>query len=140
MRVLRALLLGVGVAMGLWGVWLMRDFRTDQLISAGVWLAGGIVLHDGVLAPLVVGAGVVLARVTPVYARKPATIGLIVWGALTIAVANVLSGQGGKPDNDTVINRPYAVTWLVMTVLVFVAITAYSAVARKRAKAAPTSN
>jgi len=118
MRAFRGLLILTGVLMGLWGLWLMRDFRFDQLKSAGFWFAGGIIFHDGILAPIVVLYGAFHMWAIPSYARKPATIGLILWGTLTIAVANVLSGQGGKPDNDTVINRPYVSTWLIMTAVI----------------------
>ena len=139
MRTVRALLVAVGVLMGLWGIWLMRDFRFDQLLSAVTWLAAGVVVHDGILAPAVIGIGVVLARVTPAYARKPVTVGLIVWGTVTIAVANVLSGQGGKPDNDSILNRPYFLSWLVLTVVMFVGIAAYAAVLRRRTNAVAES-
>ena len=134
MRTTRALLVAVGVLMGLWGLWLVRDFRFDQLRSTVTWLAGGVVLHDAILAPLVVGVGVILARVVPVYARKPVTVGLILWGTVTVAVANVLSGMGGKPDNNTILNLPYVATWLAMTVVVFGGIAAYSATLRKASK------
>ena len=134
MRTTRALLVAVGVLMGLWGLWLVRDFRFDQLRSTVTWLAGGVVLHDAILAPLVVGVGVILARFVPVYARKPVTVGLILWGTVTVAVANVLSGMGGKPDNNTVLNLPYVATWLAMTVVVFGGIAAYSATLRKASK------
>lgn len=131
MRVMRGLLIAVGVAFGVWGLWLMRDFRFDQLRSIVVWLGGGVVLHDAILAPVVIGIGVTLARFTPSYARKPVVVGLILWGTVTIAVANVLSGMGGKPDNDTVLNRPYVTSWLILTVVMFVGIAAYAAVARR---------
>lgn len=135
MKIARALLVAVGVLMGLWGLWLIRDFRFDQLRSAGVWLVGGVIVHDGILAPLAVGFGVALARVTPAYARKPVTVGLILWCTVTIAVANVLSGKGGKPDNDTILNRPYVATWLILTVVMFAAIFAHAVISRTRTKA-----
>lgn len=115
MRVIRGLLIVGGLLMGTWGLWLMRDFRFDQLKSAGLWVVGGIVFHDGVLAPLVVLYGLVHFRAIPAYARKPVTVGLILWGTITVAVGNVLSGEGGKPDNHTVLNRPYMTTWLILT-------------------------
>lgn len=117
MKAIRGLLLATGLIMGLWGLWLMRDFSFEQLRSAGLWLIGGIVFHDAILAPIVVLYGFVHFKTIPGYARKPATIGLILWGTISAAVFNVLSGQGGKPDNDTVINRPYLTSWLVLTVI-----------------------
>lgn len=117
MKAIRGVLLLAGVLMALWGLWLMRDFHTGQLRSAGVWVLGGIVLHDGILAPLVVLYAFIHFKAIPRYARKPATIGLILWGTISVAVFNVLIGKGGKPDNHTVLNRPYVTTWLVMTVV-----------------------
>ena len=59
MRLARGLLLLIGVGFGLWGVWLMRDFTSEQLISMGTWLAGGVILHDAIIAPVTVLLGVV---------------------------------------------------------------------------------
>ncbi|MEO6471060.1 MAG: hypothetical protein ABIR57_04355 [Aeromicrobium sp.] len=136
MRVFRVLLVLAGIAMGLWGLWLMRDFRFDQLKSAGIWVVAGIILHDGVLAPIVVAFGALHMKAIPNYARKPVTIALIVWGTLTITVGNVLSGQGGKVDNDTVLNRPYVTNWLLLS-LGLAIIVALDIVRRRPRKSLP---
>ncbi len=128
MKLARLLLLLTGVGFGLWGVWLMRDFTSQQLISMGTWLAGGVILHDAIIAPVTVLLGVVAARVLPGRTRSVAAIAFLVWATLTVAFVNVLSGQGGKPDNDTVLHRPYVASWIVLTAVVVVAATsvAYS--------------
>ena len=64
-------------------------------------------LHDAVLAPVVVALGVVAARALPQQHRAVAAIAFLVWGTLTLAVANVLSGVGGKPGMDSLLHRPY---------------------------------
>lgn len=120
MRTVRALLLLAGVGFGLWGVWLMREFTSDQLVSLGAWLAGGVLLHDFVIAPITVLAGLVAARVLPGHARAVAAVAFLVWATLTVTFVNVLSGQGGKPGNDTVLNRPYGLSWVVLTVMIVV--------------------
>ena len=43
----------------------MRDFTREQLTSEAFWLAGGVVLHDAVLAPVVVALGYAASRVLP---------------------------------------------------------------------------
>jgi hypothetical protein len=111
------MLLVTGVGFGLWGLWLARDFASDQLLSAVTWLAVGVIVHDFVLAPLTIVVGVAAAGLVPRGARAVAAIAFLVWGTVTVAVANVLIGQGGKPDNDTVLNRPYVLSWLVFTAL-----------------------
>lgn len=115
MRAARALLALVGVAFGLWGVWLMRDFSGEQLLSVGIWLGGSVLLHDAVLAPLTVGLGVAGARLVPRHARAVAGVAFLLWATLTVTFLPVLSGQGGKPDNDTILGRPYLASWLVLT-------------------------
>jgi hypothetical protein len=123
----------LGVAAGLWGVWLLSDDGPDRLVSAGTWLAGAVILHDAVLAPLVVGLGVGATRVLPSRHRPVIAIGFLVWGAMTIAAANVLIGQGGKPGMDSLLHRPYLASWLVVTLLIG-AVTAASAVLLARAR------
>ncbi len=118
MKAVRGLLVLTGVGFGLWGLWLMRDFTSEQLISIGTWFVGALILHDGIIAPLVVLVGVGGSRLLPGHARSAAAIAFLVWATLTVVFVNVLSGQGGKPDNSTVLNRPYVLSWLVLTVLI----------------------
>jgi hypothetical protein len=131
MRVVRALLVAAGVACGLWGMWLMRDFTREQLTSEAFWLAGGVVLHDLVLAPVVVAIGFGASRVLPAHVRSGAATAFLVWGTLTVTFLPVLSGQGGKPGNDTILGRPYVLSWVVLTA-VLVACAVLSGVWRRR--------
>jgi len=116
-RLARVLLALTGVGFGLWGLWLMRDFTRAQLTSEAFWLAGGVVLHDALLAPVVVAIGFVASRVLPRPLRSSSATAFLVWGTLTIAFLPVLSGWGGKPGNDTVLGRPYVLSWIVMTLV-----------------------
>lgn len=136
MRIVRGLLLAIGVGFGLWGLWLMRDFTSEQLISMSTWLAGGVILHDAVIAPTTVLLGIVAARLLPGRSRSVAAIAFLIWATLTVAFVNVLSGQGGKPDNDTVLHRPYVASWIILTILVGVA-TVSLAHRRRRASQNP---
>lgn len=113
--VVRGALGAVGVGFGLWGLWLMRDFSSEQLISTGIWFAGGILLHDAVLAPVTVLLGVAASRLLPAHFRAATGLAFLVWATLTITFIPVLSGQGGKPDNDTLLGQPYLISWLVLT-------------------------
>lgn len=118
MRPARLILGGLGLAAVLWGAWLLSDDGLERLRSTALWLAGVVVLHDVVLAPVVVVLGVVAARKLPQRHRAVAAIAFLIWGAVTIAVANVLAGVGGKPDNDTLLDRPYIIAWLILTALI----------------------
>ncbi len=138
MKALRGLLVVAGVGMGLWGVWLMRDFTGEQLRSTGVWLAGGVVLHDAVLAPLVVVVGAAASRLLPGHFRAVTAAAFLVWATLTVVLVPVLSGQGGKPDNDTILGRPYVLSWIVMT-LVLAGLAVGAALRRRRLRGAGAS-
>ena len=139
MRLVRALLLLTGVGFGLWGVWLMRDFTSEQLVSMGTWLAGGVVLHDAVIAPVTVLLGVAAARLLPGRPRSVIAIAFLVWATLTVAFVNVLSGQGGKPDNDTVLHRPYGTSWIVLTAGIVLVAAGVALLRRRRVSRVPES-
>jgi len=117
MKAMRLTVGVLGFAGVVWGVWLMRDDGLDRLVSTGLWLGGVVIVHDAVLAPLVVVLGIVAARALPQRHRAVVAVTFLVWGTLTIAVANVLSGVGGKPDMASLLNRPYLTAWLVLTAL-----------------------
>jgi hypothetical protein len=122
----------LGVAAVVWGAWLMRDDGFDRLVSTGIWLAGVVVVHDAVLAPLVVVIGIVAARTLPKRHRTVAAVAFLVWGTLTLAVANVLSGMGGKPGMDSLLHRPYLSAWLVLTGVVLAAAVVTAAITSRR--------
>ncbi|MDF1703205.1 MAG: hypothetical protein P1U38_00360 [Aeromicrobium sp.] len=115
MRAARFIMGAIGVGLGLWGLWLMRDFTGQQVVSTGVWLAGGILVHDAVLAPVTVGLGVLASRLLPGHFRAATSVAFLLWATLTVVFLPVLSGQGGKPGNDSILNRPYLASWLVLT-------------------------
>ncbi len=135
---IRGVLILLGVGCGLWGLWLMRDFTREQLTSEAFWLAGGVVLHDAVLAPAVVAIGYVASKLLPGHFRSSTATAFLVWGTLTIAFLPVLSGQGGKPGNDTILGKPYVLSWVIMTVLL-VGYAVVASVLRKRVRSAPAS-
>jgi hypothetical protein len=136
MRGVRFVLVLAGVACAAWGLWLARGFTGEQLRSAGTWLVAGVVVHDAVLAPVVVLLGAAAARLLPGRARAVAAVAFLVWGTVTVAVANVLLGQGGRPDNETLLGRPYVQSWLVLTAALVV-VAAVVAISRRPARRSP---
>jgi len=118
MRAARAILVLLGVGCGLWGLWLVRDFTSEQLVSLVVWLVAGVLVHDAVIAPVTVALGAGASRLLPRHAALG--VAFLVWATLTVTFLPVLSGQGGKPDNDTILNQPYGTSWVVMTALLVV--------------------
>lgn len=122
----------VGFAAAAWGVVMLSDDGTSRLVNVAVWLVGGVVLHDAVLAPAVVLLGVAAARWLPRSRRSLVAVAFLVWATVTVAAANVLLDVGGKPDNDSLMNRPYVVSWLVLTGVLVAVVPVASAVTGRR--------
>ena len=64
-------------------VGLLRDDRVP-LPAWLAWFVGSALVHDLVIAPLVIAVGALLARVLPRAARPPVVVGLVVSGVLTL--------------------------------------------------------
>jgi hypothetical protein len=114
----RALLLVSGLALGLVGALELLAEGWRDVVAAGVWLAGGVVLHDFVLSPLVVLLGVAVVALLPWWAKAPAAAAGVVLGTVTLMAVPVLGGFGARADNPTLLDRPYVAGWLVFAGLV----------------------
>ena len=119
---LRFLLGVLGVLVGAYGAYLLLSRQdADQLVNAAIWLASGVVLHDFVLAPLVLGLVFVGTRIAPAATRAPAAAALVVLGAVTLLAVPVLGRFGARPDNATLLDRDYAAGWFAFAGVVLLA-------------------
>lgn len=91
----------------------LADVPGDHWTSVLKWLVGGVLLHDGVIAPVVVGLGLLASRWLPAAWRAPAVVGLVCWGSLSLIAIPVLSGNGVDPTNSTLQDRPYVASWWI---------------------------
>ena len=114
---IRGLLGLVGVGGAAYGGWLLHDRGWENFVAAGTWLVGGVVLHDGVLAPVVLLVCLVGTRLLPPVVRGPAAAGLVVLGSVTLLAVPVLGRFGARPDNPTLLDRDYALGWVVLAAL-----------------------
>jgi len=108
----------VGVAMGLFGVLRFLQLDPEDIIDALIWLAGGVVVHDAVIAPLTIAVTVLVARVVPAGARRRLTVALVVLVTVTVTAVPVLGRWGARADNPTLLDRNYLAGWLVFAALV----------------------
>ncbi|MFI1101798.1 hypothetical protein [Streptomyces melanogenes] len=115
-------LMGLGVSL----VWAQSPW------DVAVWLVGSIVLHDGLIAPLVllVGAGVALAGLG---VRGPLRAALVTAGCLT-AIALPVILRPGPYTNATVLPLDYVRNWLVLLGVVGFGAVLVVAVKRVRAR------
>lgn len=115
MRAVRLLLGAVGAGVAAYGVSLLLDLGLANLKATVVWLVGGIVLHDAVLAPLTIVIGAILVRLGRSGVRTgPLVIGGLVLSTVTISAIPVLGRFGARSDNPTLLDRHYGVGWFVL--------------------------
>lgn len=119
----RAALIVVGVAVVGYGVLLLVT-RQDgaQVSNALLWLVGGVVLHDGLVAPVTIVLTVGATRLLPRPWREPATVALVVLGPLTLLAIPVLGSFGAVPDDPGLLERPYLTSWLAVVTVTVVAV------------------
>ena len=90
----RAVLAVAGVAAIGWGIALVASGGvTTDPTSLAIWLAGGVVAHDVLVAPLVVLLGWLAAPRLPGALRGPAAVVLLVAGAVTLMSMPLWLGQ-----------------------------------------------
>jgi hypothetical protein len=62
-------------------------------------LAGGVLGHDALLAPVVVVLGVLATRFVSPGVRAPLAVAAIVWDSITLVAVPVLGRFGALSDN-----------------------------------------
>ena len=114
MRLVRLLLGALGLAAGAYGAMLLLDLGGANLRSTLVWVVGGVVVHDAVLAPLTIALGAGLVWLGRRGVRTgPLVVGGVVLGTVTVAAIPVLGRFGARADNATLLDRDYLVGWFV---------------------------
>ncbi len=115
MRAARLVLGALGVVAGLFGAWrLLGRVQGSDLLDVVVWMAGVVVVHDAVLAPLTVLLTVALRRVVPAAWRSRVTVALLVLVTVTLTAVPVLGRFGARSDNPTLLDRDYTAGWWVL--------------------------
>ena len=103
--------IGLGVAgvllLAFGALRLLTTLDLADLVVLAVWLAVAVALHDGVLAPLTVGTGVLLTRV-PHRARRYVQGGLIVAALITVIAIPLIHRRDTQPEIKAILLRNYA--------------------------------
>jgi len=122
--------LGVGALA--YGAWLTWEIGSSQWLALGKWLAGGVIAHDLMFAPIVVVLGVIGSRLLPSFARAPVAVVVVVWGTLTVVAIPFLGRFGATASNPTLLDRPYRLSWFIGTAVVAAAVVVASFLRRRR--------
>ncbi|MCL8027324.1 hypothetical protein [Nocardioides bruguierae] len=116
----RVVLGALGVLVLGYGLFLLVSRRSfGDLVDAGVWLAGGVLVHDVLLSGVLIALGAAAARWLPGRWRGPLAGGLVVLGSLTLLAVPFLGGFGraNAPDNPTLLDHDYLAGWLLLVAL-----------------------
>ena len=126
MRVARTILIGLGVAGLAWGVFvLLSDVALGRIPGVALWIGAAIVLHDGIVAPIVFALGVLIRRAGK---RVSGTIVVVIEGAIVVGsimsliVVLAIVAQPYAPENPSLLPFDYGmrlgIFWLVLAALV----------------------
>ncbi|MCY0928593.1 hypothetical protein OTB20_20775 [Streptomyces sp. H27-H1] len=126
MKSLRLLLGGAGLLLIAIGGRLLADLPDP--FDVLVWLGGALVLHDGIIAPLVLATGLAVAAVP---ARGPVRGALLTAGVLVLVTLPLLL-RPGAPPNPSALPLPYGRNLAVVLAAVAVAAGATAVVGRWR--------
>ena len=112
---IRLLTGAAGVGLLLFGAFrLLTQVAFLDLLVLGVWLAGAVVLHDGLLAPATTAVGRRVARLVPPRARGYVQAGLVA-GLVVAAVAAPLIVRGGsQPPEKALLRQNYPVNLAIL--------------------------
>ena len=96
-----------GVALLLFGAVRLVLDMPGKLLGLGLWMVGVIAIHDGVLSPLVVAVGWILARTVPPRARRYVQSALVAGGLITIVAVPLIYRRGTQPPSKALLLQDY---------------------------------
>lgn len=94
-RALRISLLAFGVLLGTCGLYaFVTAVPPSEWVRVVIWLGGGVLAHDVVLAPLAIVVGYVAIRRAPAPARRWTRFAVLVLAAVVMVVIPLLATGG----------------------------------------------
>lgn len=144
----RVVLIAGGIALlGVGGLTLLMDVEPKAYIGILLWFAGAIIIHDGIIAPVVFGVGVVLRRAGR---RLPGAVlailqaGIVVVSIVTALVVPEILKQDIGSANPTILPLDYmanlGVVYAIVAVLTIAAVILYLVVTARRQKTRSSSS
>ncbi|MFE6864145.1 hypothetical protein [Nocardia sp. NPDC057668] len=122
MRLARALLILLGVALAWYGIALLLRMNPADLKSIALWFAGGILLHDAVFAPAAAALGLAGRRLLPTSAWGPLACGALCTVTLALIAVPVLGRAHAIADNPTILDRAYPLGLAVALAVIWSAV------------------
>ena len=106
MKTARRILVAFGTLLILYA---LSGALTDPDLKGGalIFLVAVLVLHDGLLLPLSIGAGFLIGRIVPSPLRTPVRVAGVIGLALTVVALPLVLGRGRVADNPSILPLDY---------------------------------
>ncbi len=124
-----------GILLGLFGVFrLLTQVPPSALVVLALWLVGALVIHDGILSPIVAGVGWAIACVVPPRARRYLQGALIMSALVTVIALPMIYRQGSQPRSKSLLLQDFGLNLtLLIGIIAALSLLAYAArVAREQ--------
>ena len=96
------------------------EISWSNLFVLALWMIGAIVVHDGLLSPVVVGVGFMLRRWVPDRGRRYLQLGLIMAGLLTVIALPMIYLRGSQPAVKALLLRNYGLNLTLLIAVIAV--------------------
>ena len=141
MRAWRVALATAGLALGGFGLFrLVTEVPLANLVVLGGWLVAAVAIHDGLLAPAVVGVGWVLGRGVAPRGRRYLQGALIAGGLITVVAVPMMLRAGSEPASKALLQQDFGVNLTILLGAVAAASLLLYAVRLAREGRAPSSD
>jgi len=91
-----------------------------DLVLLGLWMAGALVVHDGLLSPFVLAVGAGLRRFVPARGRGFVQLALVAGAMITVIALPMIYLEGSQPPEKAILLQRYGVNLTVLLGLVAV--------------------
>lgn len=124
---IRIMLGAAGIALALFGAFrLLTQISFGGLAFLALWLVGALVLHDGIVAPGVLGLGTLISRKVPPRARRYLQGALIGAAAVTVIALPMIYRAHSQPKVKALLEQNFAANLaLLVGVIAVVALLGY---------------
>ena len=110
-----------------------------DLVLLAAWLVGALVVHDGLLSPLVLGGGGALRRWLPARGRRYVQLALLTGGLVTVVAVPMIYLEGSQPPEKAILLQRYGLNLTVVLAVVAVVTLGLYAVRVARDRRGPRS-
>jgi hypothetical protein len=127
MRAWRLAFATPGIALLGFGLFrLLTEIPFLNLVVLALWLIAAVLIHDGVLSPLVLAFGTVLAHLPP-SARRYVQTALVVAVPVTVIAIPLIARRNSQPRSKALLQQNYAAhLGIVVSLIAGVSVLAYA--------------